>query len=71
MVTLHFRGIFGQAREFFGRILQILLKNIFILMSHGVSGSVSTQMPIFEAFNCSIWRNSFYFTKNALHLKKN
>jgi hypothetical protein len=27
-------------------------------------------MPIFEAFDCSIWRDFFSFKKNALHLKK-
>jgi hypothetical protein len=49
MVSPHFRGIFGQAKNFLVGILKI----VFILVNLGVSGDVSihmpTKMPLFEA----------------------
>jgi len=52
-----FSGHFWTSEIIFGGTLENLLEHIFfILLNHGVSGSVSIQMPFFEAFNCSIWR---------------
>jgi hypothetical protein len=45
MVTPHFRGIFGQAKELFCGNFGNYLKIVFILVNLGVSGDVSIQMP--------------------------
>jgi hypothetical protein len=53
MITPHFQGIFGQAKEFFSGNFEKYLKIVFILVNLGVSGDVSiqmpTKMPLFEA----------------------
>jgi len=56
MVTPHFQGTFGQARDFFdGNLQKFIETNCFILVNHRVSGGVLFQMPFFKHRH-SIWR---------------
>jgi len=58
-------------RNFWRKFRKFIENYIFILANHGVSGCVSIQMPFFKLLIAQISANFVYFTKNALHIKKN
>jgi hypothetical protein len=53
----------------FGRNFEHLLN--FFLVTLGVSGGASIQLPFLKSFIAQIGAKLFHLTKNAPHLKKN
>jgi len=65
-----FSGHFWAGKRIFWRDFGRFIEFFFILLNHGVSGGGSIQMPFLKLLIAQFGAVFFYFTNNAIRLKK-